>query len=809
MPHLSSLRSLVDDLAGMYRSPAPEWARLRGQHLASVLRLTPYTMAANTANAALALWSFAPGVTPGQWLWLASLVLIAVLALRRWWRLRGQVRATASCRALHHATMHAALLAALWALLPLLWFAQATPGQQLMVATLVTGMLAAGSFVLNGLPLASLAWVGLFTVGALGALAQTGDATQLAVAGLVLVYSPIVAAGALAAWRQANALSRAQDRAARQERTLAVLLQDFEQNADEALWQIGTDGRLQHLSPRLAELLGVTEQTLQAEPLMPLLERLSPNGATALRAARDAGRPFQDLLLPLGDGGTARHLAINGKRLVDDHGQTLGWRGVLSDVSEKVAAEHRLRELAHTDSLTGLANRFMLRDTLAEAVREQRPLALLMIDLDRFKSVNDTLGHSAGDELLKAVARRLRRCVRPGDLVARLGGDEFAVVLRVTASGAHDEVEQLAQRLLDALQRPVALQARQVRVGASIGVALSPAGPPQGDERPLGGQEQSDVGAGPSPQGLLAVDDLLARADTALYAAKAQGRGRHALYQATMGERSARRLAIEHGLRQAVDGGGLALHWQPKVDIAGWHIGGAEALLRWEHPTLGRVGPAEFIGVAEQCGLIDALGRWVLHEACQTAVRQLPGLVISVNVSPLQLRDGQFVALVRDTLRSTGLAAGLLELEITESVFIDDADNALAQLHALRNLGVRVALDDFGTGYSSLAYLRRFPFDTLKIDRSFVNEVLLRKDARAIVQMIAHLATTLGMRTVCEGVETEAELAAVAQAGCQEVQGYLVSPAVPAADFVQLQRRWRRQPAAPAAALGAHPPLVH
>jgi EAL domain-containing protein (putative c-di-GMP-specific phosphodiesterase class I) len=183
--------------------------------------------------------------------------------------------------------------------------------------------------------------------------------------------------------------------------------------------------------------------------------------------------------------------------------------------------------------------------------------------------------------------------------------------------------------------------------------------------------------------------------------------------------------------------------------------------------------------------------------------------VVSVNVSPLQLRDGQFVALVRETLRSTGLAAGLLELEITESVFIDDADTALAQLHALRNLGVRVALDDFGTGYSSLAYLRRFPFDTLKIDRSFVNEVLLRKDARAIVQMIAHLAATLGMRTVCEGVETEAELAAVAQAGCQEVQGYLVSPAVPVADFVQLQRRWRPQAAPTAASLSASPPLVH
>ncbi|MDT7838799.1 putative bifunctional diguanylate cyclase/phosphodiesterase [Aquabacterium sp. OR-4] len=786
MPVLPSLNALRDELVGMYSSPAPEWARLRGQHMASVLRLTPYTMAANVANAALVLWAFSPGVAPGQWLWLASLLLIAALGLQRWWQLRGQARATASCRAVRHATAHAALLAGIWALLPLLWFAPGTPGQQLVVATVFTGMLSAGSFVLHALPLASVVWVLVLTAGALGALVQSQDAVAWGVAGLLLVYAPIVAAGALAAWRQANALSRSRARAARQERTLAVLLKDFEQNAGEALWQVGADGHLQHLSPRLPVLLGLDEQAIRAEPLMALLERLSPAGAPALRAARDAGRPFQDLLLPLGDGGQAgdpvRFLAINGKRLLSDSGHTVGWRGVLADVSEKAAAERRLRTLAHTDSLTGLANRFMLRDTLAEAVRSQRPVALLMIDLDRFKSINDTLGHSAGDEVLQAVARRLRDCVRPADLVARLGGDEFAVLVPASADGAA-EAQLLARRLIAAVQRPVPVQTRQLRVGASIGVALS-------------------------RDGGLAVDELLAQADTALYAAKGGGRGRHALYEPSMGQRNARRVDIEHGLRHALEHGGLELHWQPKVDIADWRICGAEALMRWQHPGLGRVSPAEFITVAEQCGLIEDLGRWALHEACQTAVRQLPGLPIAVNVSPLQLRDGQFVTLVRDTLRSTGLAAGLLELEITESVFIDDADTALAQLHALRNLGVRVALDDFGTGYSSLAYLRRFPFDTLKIDRSFVNEVLLRKNARAIVQTIVHLATTLGMRTVCEGVESEAELAAVAAAGCQEVQGFLVSPAVPVAAFTQLHRRWRVQtvPSSDSSRSGA---LVH
>jgi EAL domain-containing protein (putative c-di-GMP-specific phosphodiesterase class I) len=248
---------------------------------------------------------------------------------------------------------------------------------------------------------------------------------------------------------------------------------------------------------------------------------------------------------------------------------------------------------------------------------------------------------------------------------------------------------------------------------------------------------------------------------------------------------------VEAGLRQAIEKNQLALHWQPKVDIGSWQVVGAEALMRWQHPELGSVPPGEFIAVAESSGLIDELGLWALNEACGAAVGPLAGLVVSVNVSPSQLRDGQFPDRVRDALRRWQLEPARLELEITESVFMDDAAGVLAQLHALHGLGVRIALDDFGTGYSSLAYLRRFPFDTLKIDRAFVNEVLLRRDARAIVQTIAQLAVALGMRTVCEGVETQQQLAAVAQAGCDEVQGYLVSAPRPLTDFVRMYRGWR------------------
>jgi diguanylate cyclase (GGDEF)-like protein len=436
---------------------------------------------------------------------------------------------------------------------------------------------------------------------------------------------------------------------------------------------------------------------------------------------------------------------------------------VLSDVSERVATQMRLQELAHTDSLTGLANRHTLRQALADALKAGRPVALLSIDLDQFKAVNDTLGHTAGDEVLRAAGHRLGRCMRPGDLVARFGGDEFAVLMLNAV--APENAAALAQRLIDALTQPIDLGGRRLRVGASIGGALC---------------DDASVG----------VDELLVRADMALYAAKDLGRGRYAQYTADLGESSRRRGDIEHGLCHAVQRGQLALHWQPKVDIRNWKVVGAEALLRWRHPELGSVPPAEFIVIAEQAGLIDEIGHWVLLEACRAGAGALAGLVVSVNVSPAQLRDEHYVSRVRDVLRETGLPAPRLELEITESIFMGDIDGVLERLRALRSLGVRVALDDFGTGYSSLAYLRRFPFDTLKIDRAFVSEVLLRKDARAIVQTIASMAAILGMRTVSEGVESAQQLAAVAEAGCDEIQGDLVSRPLALPGFVKLMHDW-------------------
>ena len=766
-------RFLHTGMLAVYSAGDRDAAQIRAAHLNSVIRLTPYTMVANIGNGALVVWAFRGTVSLGMLAWLAALYMLCLFALLGWWRGRHRVRTMATPAAIRHANVHANLLALVWAALPIFWFAHASPQQQLLVVALVTGMLAAGAFVLSPLPVAAVVFVVIFAASGIIACWQTGDHIFVAVGVLQTIYALIVILGTLAASRKATALLQSQAEAKRQERMMAVLLHDFEQNAAEALWETGLDGCVAHHSPRLAGLLGLAEHVLREHPFLELLSRIGADVAP-LRAVMESERPFKDLRLSALATHGPRHWSINGKRLVDEDGRTAGWRGVIADVTEQVMAQERLQHLAHTDSLTGLANRFTLHGALRAAIAQHRLVALLALDLDHFKLVNDTLGHAAGDQLLQTVAARLLACRRQTDLVARLGGDEFAVLVLDDADGKLD-VDALAQRLIDVLEVPVELGGRSMRASASIGVARVAA-------------RGADAG--------INADDLLVHADIALYAAKKAGRARYEIYSSDLGDRNRRSVTIEQEFRQAVNRGQLALHWQPKVDIESSRVVGAEVLLRWRHPQLGNVAPVEFIPIAEKSGVIREVGMWVLREACRVAAAQLPGLTISVNVSPAQLHDDEFIACVRDALHASALDPFRLELEITESVFIDDVEGALQRLHALRALGVRVALDDFGTGYSSLAYLRRFPFDTLKIDRAFVNELMNSMDTRAIVQMISQLALTLNMRTVAEGVETAAQLSVVSSVGCDEIQGWLVSPACPIDEFLAFWKGWVHKPLA-------------
>ena len=766
-------RFLHPGMLAVYSAADRDSAQIRAAHLNSVIRLTPYTMVANIGNGALVVWAFRDDVSVGMLAWLVLLYALCGFALLGWWRGRHRPRTLATPAAIRHANVHANLLALVWAALPILWFAHATSQQQLLVTALVTGMLAAGAFVLSPLPVAAVVFVVIFASSGIIACWQTGDRIFVAVGVLQTIYALIVILGTLAMSRKATALLQSQAEAKRQERMMAVLLHDFEQNAAEALWETGLDGCIVHHSPRLATLLGLDEALLRERPFLDLLGHIGADVAH-LRATMDGERPFKELRLSAAAAHGSRHWSINGKRLVTEDGRTAGWRGVVADVTEQVMAQERLQHLAHTDSLTGLANRFTLHGALRAAIAQRRLVALLALDLDHFKLVNDTLGHAAGDKLLQTVAARLLACRRPADLVARLGGDEFAVLVLDDIDGRLD-VDALSQRLIDVLEVPVELGGRSMRASASIGVARTAGGP--GDA-------------------VASADDLLVHADIALYAAKKAGRARYATYSSDLGDRNRRSVMIEQELRHAVQRGQMELHWQPKVDIESSRVVGAEVLLRWRHPQLGSVAPIEFIPIAEKSGAIREIGIWVLREACRITAARLPGLTVSVNVSPTQLHDDEFAASVRDALHASALDPFRLELEITESVFIDDVDGALQRLHSLRGLGVRVALDDFGTGYSSLAYLRRFPFDTLKIDRAFVNELMNSIDTRAIVQMISQLALTLNMRTVAEGVESAAQLSVVSSVGCDEIQGWLVSPACPIDEFLVFWKDWMHRPLA-------------
>ena len=493
-----------------------------------------------------------------------------------------------------------------------------------------------------------------------------------------------------------------------------------------------------------------------------------------------AHRPFFNLEYAMADrSGKQRWFSINGEPLFSDTGDFCGYRGTGSEITERKLAEQQIRHIAHHDVLTGLPNRALLRDRLTQAMamsrRKGRALWVLLIDLDRFKFVNDSLGHKAGDDLLKTIAARLQASLRESDTVARLSGDEFVAILceqpGETLSAA------VVQRVMDAVAQPVMLDGKEFIVTCSIGVAVYDIAQfdAPGDVT-LNGETQN----------------LIEQADIAMYSAKKQGRNNIKFYTSAMNQATLERLRIETALRNALEREQFVLHYQPQIDLASGAVVGVEALLRWRHPELGMVAPSRFIALAEDTGLIVPIGAWVMREACaQMQAWQAAGLGplrLAVNLSARQFNEPNLVASIAEVLRETGLAPACLELELTESLFMHDVALAVSQLHDMKALGVQLSIDDFGTGYSSFAYLRTFPIDVLKIDRSFVGDVASDADDAAIVVSIIALAHNLKLRVVAEGVETAAQLDYLRRHGCDEAQGYYFSHPLPV-DEVEVMLR--------------------
>jgi diguanylate cyclase (GGDEF)-like protein/PAS domain S-box-containing protein len=531
-------------------------------------------------------------------------------------------------------------------------------------------------------------------------------------------------------------------------------------NMLQGLCLYDSENRLKVVNRRFCELFNLPPGLLQPGITFRDVLKLS------VHAGNHDGRTVADLLAEQADrvGNAYFQELSNGRVVAVVHQPTAdgGWVATYEDVTERRQAEERIAFMARHDALTKLPNRVLLTERIEHAVDQLARgsgFAVLCLDLDNFKQINDTLGHPMGDVLLKAVAERLGKCIAEGDTVARLGGDEFAVI-RVGVDNP-EEVNILADRLVEMLSAPYEMDGHQIVVGTSIGIALAP----------------SD---GITP------DELLKNADMAMYRAKADGRGTHRFFEPEMDARLQARRALELDLRHAIVHGEFELHYQPLINIQDQVITGFEALVRWKHAERGMVSPAEFIPLAEETGLIVPIGEWVLRTACAEASTWPDHIRIAVNLSAVQFKNRKLVEVIMNSLAAARLSPQRLELEITESVLLQDDDATLAMLHQMRGLGVRISMDDFGTGYSSLSYLRKFPFDKIKIDQSFIRDLSKGDDSIAIVRAVASLAASLNIATVAEGVETADQLDIARTEGCTEVQGYFFSRPVPAAKAREL-----------------------
>ena len=560
---------------------------------------------------------------------------------------------------------------------------------------------------------------------------------------------------------------RARDRGDQAIRDSEARFRDIADAASDWIWETDARLRLTFASAQCRRLLGAEPEALLGRDLPALLLSADADRPPAPPiAALAAAGPFHGVVYRCrGAGGESHVLRVSGKPVLAG-GAVVGYRGTATDVTSEIAALEQARFLAQHDALTGLPNRLVLRDRLEQALarceRHQATAALVCLDLDGFKEVNDALGHGHGDLLLTRCAERLRACVRAGDTVTRHGGDEFVILQTDFVQPA--DVAQLCTRILEALSVPFDLDGHLAPITASIGVALAPA-------------DAADA------------TQLLQRADLALYRAKTGGRNRYCFFEPGMDDALRQRRRLEAELRHAIAVGQLELHYQPQVDLATGAVIALEALVRWRHPERGIVLPGQFVPLAEATGVIVPLGSWVLQAACRDAAGW-PGLRVCVNISPVQFRQRDLPALVRDALDAAGLAPDRLELEITETVLVDKAGDPLATLGELRALGVRVAMDDFGTGYSSLAYLQRFPFDRIKIDRSFIQQMGSTPNTRAIVRAIVQVGRSLAIQICAEGVETPLQLAQLRNEGCHQAQGFLFAPPMPAGEVAALMADW-------------------
>ncbi len=655
----------------------------------------------------------------------------------------------------------------LWGLLAVLLVPYATTEQMMPLWLVCASMMTVAAVTQSAIPLATSAVILLTGFGMTGALFM---AHGVFTAAITLLYTAGLVAVTFVNGRDFINHKYASLALAEKSEVVSMLLREYEESGGDWMWQTDSGRCLTHISPRFAHLLGVEPAALESKPLLQILAGEAWDAGNFSAGLRELSErlknreSFSDLIVPVTVNDEVFWWELSASPRFDERGIFLGFRGVGSDVSDAHRSADKINRMAKYDTLTGLPNRLLLHETVAHVMNEAKRwngrCGFMMIDLDRFKAVNDTLGHPMGDRLLTMVAERLNSIMTANELCGRLGGDEFAVVVKDVRDPVY--LQRLGQRIIETLSAPYEIDQHTLFIGASVGTALGPR-----DGR--------------------SVEMLLRSADLALYRSKDAGGNTVFAFEPQLHAQAEERRVLELALRKALEREEFQLHYQPVVNAKTGLIDSFEALLRWNNPDLGSVSPAKFIPIAEDARLITSIGEWALRTACLEAAKWPTHIRIAVNVSAEQLTNANFVASVVSSLSHSGLRPERLELEVTESIFMKEGTSAIKVLEQLLSLGVRLALDDFGTGYSSLGYLSKTKFSTIKVDRSFVQGAARNApECLAIIRAVVALADSLGMSTTAEGVETDEECKLINSLGCRKIQGYLFGRPMPAVDARKL-----------------------
>lgn len=767
----------IPEILGLDEPADGNAPRLRAAQYAAVARLAPYfamLQAGLGVIVALILFQAIGYVAAGAWVVICAAAAFYRFTVDSSFKNAEKRAVTRAARARH---MRSAVVVALAWIAPLAALTiLGTPSGLLAAAAAVTVLSLGTAIMMSPVPIVPFIIAIATSIGGAAALAVAGE---LAAAALALGSGAIACFGVIPNARDFAVARMGETRLAETDEVVSLLLREFEENLADWLWQIDVQRRVRSVSPRFAYALGRQQEEAEGRSLFELIAGRNWEAGNLPPSLHDLAdrikkqENFSNLLVQVSIRGEHRWWELSGTPIRDKHGNFNGFRGVGSDVTEQRESSEKIAYLARFDTLTSLPNRMQLNEALGEALKYagqwKTNCAFLMIDLDRFKAVNDSLGHQVGDKLLAQVSERLQSLMDDNCMCGRLGGDEFAIVIRDASN--RKLVADLANNLISLLSKPYHVDNQTLHVGASVGSAIGP----------RDGQT---------------VEELMRNADLALYRAKDNGRGGHFSYVPSLHASAEERRQLEVSLREALEREELSLQFQPVVNAQSEQVVSFEALTRWNSEEHGFVSPGKFIPIAEDTRLIVPIGKWVMRKACEEARNWPEHVMVNVNVSPEQLLDDDFAEYVVECLAATGLRPERLEIEVTESIFLRDASIARSALEQVMALGCNVALDDFGTGYSSLGYIRRLRFSTIKVDRTFVKGAAQDSaESLAIIRAVVAMAQSLDMTTTAEGAETPEEVKLIRELGCDKIQGYYFGRPMSAEEarriFNQREERWR------------------